>query len=191
MAPTKPLLPSKIPMSLYSAIGANLNTDGEARATAGQRAQAGNADRSHDPGSVPGFRALVLQESREAQEGLAPHKPPQAAPGGGDSRQADSDEVRLDTGAAGVTAGCRERRLLAVPRGQLTHLDGRDLLHPILLCPTSSFDQVEEHGARIVAAVVAPRVLVQVALQPLRGDGVVDAADAVLEQREEALDGLS
>src|SRR5439155_7951701 len=44
-------------------------------------------------------------------------------------------------------------------------------------------EQVEEHRPSVVTAVVAPRVLVQVALQPLRGHGVVDAPDAVLEQR--------
>src|SRR4051812_7369627 len=49
--------------------------------------------------------------------------------------------------------------------------------------------QVEEHGSSVVSALVAPRVLVQVALEPLPGDGVVDAPDASLNQGEEALDG--
>jgi hypothetical protein len=51
--------------------------------------------------------------------------------------------------------------------------------------------EVKEHGPLVVSAVVAPRVLVQVPLQPLGRDRVVDAANPVLHQGEEALDGLS
>src|SRR5215218_1449353 len=42
----------------------------------------------------------------------------------------------------------------------------------------------------VLAAVVAPRPLVQVALQPLVRDGVMSATDACLEQAEEPVDGL-
>src|SRR5581483_3649285 len=47
-----------------------------------------------------------------------------------------------------------------------------------------------EHRLRVVAMVVPPRVLVQVALQPLRRHRVVDATDPVLHQREQPLDRL-
>jgi hypothetical protein len=47
-----------------------------------------------------------------------------------------------------------------------------------------------EHGCAGIAALVAPHVFVDVALQPLLRDGVVDAPDAVLEQTKEPLDGL-
>lgn len=42
----------------------------------------------------------------------------------------------------------------------------------------------------IVAVVVSPGVLVEIALQPLLRDRVVDAADAILSQRPEPLNGL-
>jgi hypothetical protein len=49
-------------------------------------------------------------------------------------------------------------------------------------------EQVGEHRLAFFAAVVAPHVLVQVALQPLVRDAVMDAPDGVLEQAEEAVD---
>jgi len=51
-------------------------------------------------------------------------------------------------------------------------------------------DQVTEHLVSVLAAVIAPRPLVQVALEPLVRDGVVSAAHPGLEQAEEAFDGL-
>src|SRR4051794_39764174 len=51
-------------------------------------------------------------------------------------------------------------------------------------------DQLAEHRRLRVSAVVAPRPLVQVALQPLVRDGVMSATDACLEQPEEPVDGL-
>ena len=42
----------------------------------------------------------------------------------------------------------------------------------------------------MLATVVAPRVLVQVALEPLRGDMAICAEDAALHQRPEAFDGV-
>src|SRR6266545_1424683 len=51
-------------------------------------------------------------------------------------------------------------------------------------------EQFVEHAPARVPAVVAPHVLVDVALEPLLRDGVVDAADAIFEQTEEPLNGL-
>src|SRR5581483_5501267 len=48
---------------------ANLTMNGEARATAGERrAEAGHAEGLRNPGALARDRALVLQESREAEE---------------------------------------------------------------------------------------------------------------------------
>jgi hypothetical protein len=52
-------------------------------------------------------------------------------------------------------------------------------------------EQFLEHAPVGISSVVAPRVLVQIPLKPLLGDGVVDATDSVLSQTEESLDGLS
>src|SRR5436190_288234 len=51
-------------------------------------------------------------------------------------------------------------------------------------------EQVAEHRIPISPVVVAPRVLVQVALQPRRRDAVVDATDRVLSRSEEPFDRL-
>src|SRR4051812_29385768 len=51
--------------------------------------------------------------------------------------------------------------------------------------------QVTEHGVPVSAALVAPGVLVEVALQPADRDAVVDATERVLKATEESLDGLS
>lgn len=50
---------------------ANLTMNGEARATAGLGAEAGDAYGSRDPRTHEGLSVGVLQEGREAQEGLA------------------------------------------------------------------------------------------------------------------------
>src|SRR5438128_436664 len=55
---------------------------------------------------------------------------------------------------------------------------------------SGSFDQVTEHHVPVLAAVVAPRPLVQVALKPLMRDGVMRSAHTRLEQTEEPVDGL-
>jgi hypothetical protein len=61
-----------------------------------------------------------------------------------------------------------------------------------LACSTNGLvEQVEKHRSTIVASVVAPCVLVQVALQPPGRDGVVDAMRPVLDESEEPLDRLS
>src|SRR4051812_8215597 len=50
--------------------------------------------------------------------------------------------------------------------------------------------EVMEHRRLRLASVVAPCVLVDVALQTLVRDRVVDASDAVLEEPKEPVDGL-
>src|SRR4051794_2557162 len=55
--------------------------------------------------------------------------------------------------------------------------------------PRRRVDQVAVHPVAVLAAVVAPRPLVQVALQPLVRDRVMRSAHARLEQAEEAFDG--
>src|SRR5438094_4980522 len=51
--------------------------------------------------------------------------------------------------------------------------------------------EVAEHRIAVAPVVVAPRVLVEVALQPPIRDAVVDATNGVLGQGEEAFDRLS
>ena len=53
---------------------------------------------------------------------------------------------------------------------------------------SGGFDEVAEHHVPVLAAVVAPRPLVQVALQPLVRDGVMCATNATFEQPEEPVD---
>lgn len=55
---------------------------------------------------------------------------------------------------------------------------------------SGGFDEVAEHHVSVLAAVVAPRPLVQVALKPLVRDRVMSATDACFEQAEEPVDGL-
>src|SRR5207245_4529703 len=58
------------------------------------------------------------------------------------------------------------------------------------LLARAHYQRVEHGFPSFVAMVVAPRELVQIALQPLVGDLLVVPADAGLEVPEEALDGV-
>src|SRR5437899_433251 len=69
--------------------------------------------------------------------------------------------------------------------------DRREAAERPLSGPNSGgFDQVAEHPVAVLAAVVAPRPFVQVALKPLVRDGVMSATDTRLEQAEEPVNGL-
>src|SRR5579884_2548856 len=72
----------------------------------------------------------------------------------------------------------------------LVFREGRAAEEELANSTRGRLDQIEEHRAAVVAAVVTPRVLVQVALQPLDRHGVIDTPDTVLEQGEEPLDCL-
>ena len=76
------------------------------------------------------------------------------------------------------------------PHGRLPqdHRPGQEAALDRPLC--GGFDQVTEHPVSVLAAVVAARPLVQVALQPLVRHGVMRATDTRLEVPEEAVDGL-
>jgi hypothetical protein len=123
---------------------ANLTMNGEARATAGQRAYAGNAQGTRDPGADEEKRYAVLREGREAQAqaGLAAR------------RQVEPEEL----------SELPHQAVHGLPDPQRPERHLRSLAG-------GGFDQVDEHRPSVAAPVVAPHVLVQVALQPPRGDG--------------------
>ena len=83
----------------------------------------------------PGRTSSTLTHGRgNRPEGLGANK--KALPvrrEAGDGSQADPQQIRRDTGSAGVTASRRYRCLLAVLRGELTGPHRRKLLHVLTL----------------------------------------------------------
>src|SRR5947209_8418658 len=99
---------------------------------------------------------------------------------------------RQDARAAGTYAADAEG--IGDSRAEASGRAGRaQKAHPArpqALVPGRFGEQGVEHRCVGVAPVVPPDVLVDVALEPLLRDGVVGAADAVLEQAEKPFDGL-
>jgi hypothetical protein len=54
----------------------------------------------------------------------------------------------------------------------------------------SAVDELGEHDAAVIAVVAAPRILVEIRLQPLDGHAMVVPGDPVLDVAKEPLDDL-
>ncbi len=97
----------------------------------------------------------------------------------GERADAENAEGIGDSGAfAGVDLRCTEEGRQTREKAALDRSFG------------GGFDEVAEHQVPVLASVVAPRPLVQVALQPLVLDGVMSATDAGFEQAEEPVNRL-
>jgi len=88
---------------------------------------------------------------------------------------------------ADYAEGLRDSRPEAQGRDRRLSQDRRRSEEALSDPLSSVFDQVAEHLVPVLSAVVAPRPLVQIALEPLVRDSVVRSPDSRLEQAKEAV----
>src|SRR6266511_5899075 len=171
---------------------ANLITDGR-QAT---RADAENAQGLGDPcAEAQGTHGRLPQDRRRAsQKALAASANQFPAPHGKDQAERGIGQAYLHhSGAAQVGIVAPEDADDPTDSEEQAYEDqdgSKRTLHG-LGSPSNGFiEQFLEHAPVGVAAVVAPRPFVQVALQPLVRDGVMRSPNARLEQAKEPVDGL-